>query len=254
MGNTAAQLEEIAWLRQLQRGQILHFDPKGDDYKIVQVLGDLVGASNIAVLVDGTGIGLSNFTADLVSRAQVVMDAVGAGTAAIAWLGYDAPNANVLGAQERPAREGGRLLAEFVNGLGRYNSRASRTVIGHSYGSAVVGAAMANGLRADNVIHSGSPGIGVGSIAATGFGGNVYNARAAWDVPVNARLCFGELVEICPFDPHGSPPDFMAGVRPLAVGAASGHNAYYRGTSLASIAAVVDGTARLNSAGFWGAP
>lgn len=259
VGNTPAQLAEIGLLEKLLGRQILQFDPTGNDYKIVEVFGDLIGARNLAVVVGGTNQGLHNWDSEAAPRARAIRNAAGKDdTAVIAWLGYDAPNSAFMGGQESPAREGGRRLASFVNGLSSFNAGARTTVIGHSYGSSVVGAAMASGLRAGNVVHTGSPGIGVNSIGETGYGGNVWVARGEGETGL---FSVGSWIGVCAYttchevNPHGPDPYDFAGVRRLLTDA-TGHKYFRPGSlSLEGIAGVVNGTARYySSSGMWGAP
>ena len=104
------------------------------------------------------------------------------------WMGYDRPMDLSRAAFPQPAYSGADRLDAFENG-----QRASHvgppsvdTVIGHSYGSTVVGAAAAGGrhLDADNVIAVGSPGMLVDRAGRLNLhpGGNVYVMRAAHDM------------------------------------------------------------------------
>jgi hypothetical protein len=104
------------------------------------------------------------------------------------WMGYDRPMDLSRAAFPQPAYSGAGRLDAFENG-----QRASHvgppsvdTVIGHSYGSTVVGAAASGGrhLEADNVIAVGSPGMLVDRAGRLNLpaGGNVYVMRAAHDM------------------------------------------------------------------------
>ena len=56
------------------------------------------------------------------------------------------------------ARGGGHRLHRFVDGLGLQPDQRV-VLVGHSYGSTTVGAALLDGVRADDVVVAGSPGV-----------------------------------------------------------------------------------------------
>ncbi|WP_327122283.1 alpha/beta hydrolase family protein [Streptomyces sp. NBC_01341] len=114
-------------------------------------------------------------------------------SAAIAWLGYDAPQAidglsSLAVAGEGRAEEGGRRLGEFTAGLAATNEHRDPhlTAIGHSYGSRTVGAAtqQGGGLEGvDDIVLVGSPGVGVDRAEDLGVGpGHVFVGAADNDV------------------------------------------------------------------------
>ncbi|UUZ61763.1 alpha/beta hydrolase family protein [Nocardioides sp. B-3] len=107
----------------------------------------------------------------------------GESAATIAWMGYDAPSWNPENALDWPgdgvdmgsvitedkAEAGGKLLADFVDGLRATDTidvengdnKSNLTVIGHSYGSTTAAhAAHDHGLDADALTLIGSPGAG----------------------------------------------------------------------------------------------
>ncbi len=122
----------------------------------------------VAIQVPGTGNDLSNFDEQLtrVDRLQQAADDRGPkNTAVIAWLGYDAPEFdNSMGTTGRADPAGGDLRS-FTHGLRQTHQgeRAHMTVLGHSYGSTVVGsgASHGGGLDADDIVVVGSPGMTV---------------------------------------------------------------------------------------------
>ena len=79
------------------------------------------------------------------------------------WVGYDRPMTLSEAAWPDRARRGGAALDSWMDGLhaSHRGSDAVDTVIGHSYGSTLVGGAATGGhhLAADNVIAVGSPGM-----------------------------------------------------------------------------------------------
>lgn len=91
---------------------------------------------------------------------------------AVSWQGYDAPaDVATAGSSTAPARAHAADLRTFAAGLDAVERRdgddAPHVAVGYSYGSAVLGAAAEDpgGLAADRMIHVGSPGAGVDSIA-----------------------------------------------------------------------------------------
>ncbi|MEU0149041.1 alpha/beta hydrolase [Streptomyces sp. NPDC006288] len=113
-------------------------------------------------------------------------------SAAIAWLGYDAPQAvdgfsSLAVAGSERAVEGGRGLGEFTAGLAATNEHGDPhlTAIGHSYGSRTVGAAtqQGGGLQGvDDIVFVGSPGVGVDRAEDLGVGnGHVFVGAAEND-------------------------------------------------------------------------
>ncbi|MFB4422997.1 alpha/beta hydrolase [Streptomyces sp. QL37] len=114
-------------------------------------------------------------------------------SAAIAWLGYDAPQAiDGLGtlavALDGRAVEGGKRLNEFASGLTatNINDDPHFTAIGHSYGSRTVGAATQQGEGipgVDDIVLVGSPGVGVDRAEDLGVGkSHVFVGAAENDV------------------------------------------------------------------------
>jgi pimeloyl-ACP methyl ester carboxylesterase len=83
----------------------------------------------------------------------------------VLWLDYDAPDFVDEAASARRAEAGAPALRRFQEGLRATHDGGPpprQTVVGHSYGSLLVGKAAADaGLPADNVVFVGSPGVGV---------------------------------------------------------------------------------------------
>lgn len=131
-------------------------------------LGDVDRARHVAVLVPGMGQDAGHGVAETVERAARLRRQAGResieSSAVVAWLGYPAP-----GWREVPfatvARAGGRLLADDLTALaaGRTADGGEPphvTLVGHSYGSTVVGAAVrARPRLADDLVLLGSPGV-----------------------------------------------------------------------------------------------
>jgi pimeloyl-ACP methyl ester carboxylesterase len=228
--------------------QILGYQPGGDG-RIIEVVGDLTSATRIAVLVPGSDTTLSDFDGGLggvqrrapARQARQLLAASGPGTAVVAWLGYDTPKGIGRAAiRSEWAESGAGALVRFVDGLVVQCPHATVTVIGHSYGTVVLGhAARRLPAAVTDLVAIGSPGMDV--------------SRAS-DLHTNARVWAGS-------DPtdwtlrlpnirilgagHGTNPTAAGfGARPLRVGDAAGHDGYFvSGTdALASIASVVAGS------------
>ncbi|MFF1818708.1 alpha/beta hydrolase [Kribbella sp. NPDC058245] len=215
--------------------QFLSVDPLGQG-RAVEVHGDLEQAQNVAVLVPGMGNSLETFRGQS-DRADLIRTEAGPGTATIAWLDYDSPQGFVEAASKQAALDGGPRLATFLTDL-RELTDATTTLVGHSYGTDVVGQALLNGGRADRVVLTGSPGI------------TKYVDEAADFVQLPTRL----YVERAPGDYvsysewHGpDPATFPDAIRMATNGdeavSVHWHNEYYRVNSeaLRNIGRVVRG-------------
>ncbi|MFG2097208.1 alpha/beta hydrolase [Streptomyces sp. NPDC048612] len=146
---------------------VLGIDTKGDGRALVSQ-GNPDTARNVAVQVPGTDNDLVNLDEqiDRVGRLQEAAQAKGgANTAVVSWLGYDAPEVDGSMATTGRAEPAGDDLRNFTHGLreSHQGERTHMTVLGHSYGSTVVGvgASHGGGLDADDVVVVGSPGMAV---------------------------------------------------------------------------------------------
>lgn len=150
-----------------QPALLLGFDSSGTGRAIV-AMGNPDTATNVATYVPGTTANLGGVTTDLMWSDRMVQAARDAGspaTAAITWLGYDAPQQIFPDAAEDRWADGAKQdLDRFQDGLraAHEGTQAHNTVIGHSYGTTVVGHAARDGdLNADDVVFVASPGVGV---------------------------------------------------------------------------------------------
>jgi hypothetical protein len=170
----------------LSSRDFLFFDPSGDG-RGIQVVGDLVHATRIAVVVPGAGNTLSNFDSvkgpgggaeALYTQAQD-LGAHGS-LAVIGWLGYDPPSVDSIHVTTLGhAEAGARALKSFLNELKTVN-KAPVTLLCHSYGSVVCGQA-AHNVKVTDIAVFGSPGMGVGSVADLNTGARVWAGRGAND-------------------------------------------------------------------------
>jgi hypothetical protein len=158
-------------------------------------IGNPDTARRNAIFVPGTGQDLSRlpfseekslimYTAALAADPSLKPEDVAVTT----WMGYDRPMDLAHAAFPENAYGGADGLDAFENGLraSHVGPRSIDTVIGHSYGSTVVGAAASGGHRldVDNVIAIGSPGMLVDRAGRLDLNAdtNVYAMRAANDI------------------------------------------------------------------------
>jgi hypothetical protein len=221
-------------------GQYLLFDPRGNG-RVAEVFGDLATADRIAVLVPGasnrasnfwTGVGHRSYRAPATQAANLYHAASGlvpgGRLAVIAWLGYDAPQGlDPAQAREDLARTGAAELLRLVAGLTTIRPQATITLLGHSYGSTVLGLAAARlPHQVTDLAVFGSPGMGV---------------RTATDLHTRARVWAGQSAH----DPirwvpgirlfglgHGTKPaDPTFGARPFPTRDVPDHDHYLAPTT-----------------------
>ncbi|WP_406123187.1 alpha/beta hydrolase [Streptomyces sp. NBC_00989] len=191
---------------------LLGFSTEGDGRAIV-ANGNPDTADHTAVYVPGTTAELGNIDGNMNRMANVwhtANDAAdGKAVSTITWLGYDAPDSVVKDAPfEHYAYDGAPAFRNFMDGLDTSHSGdspAHTTVIAHSYGTTLVGAAAETGhLNADDVVFAGSPGVKVsGADEMDVPKGHVWNEEAEGDpVPDLGRWGHGGDRFIIPSDPH----------------------------------------------------
>ncbi|SEH00967.1 Alpha/beta hydrolase [Nonomuraea solani] len=143
--------------------QFLALSRTGDG-QAIEVVGDLATARTIIVYVPGSGQSLSSFDSSFEGPGRAARalhreaTTIAPGVAVIGWLGYDPPdliNPEILTIW--PAERGASRLRTFVRAL---PARARVSLVCHSYGSVVCGQA-APGLPVDDLVVTGSPGMGV---------------------------------------------------------------------------------------------
>lgn len=190
---------------------LLGFSAKGDGKAIVAV-GDPDHARHTAVFVPGMGVGIEDVRHEVDRVRDLWTAARGVGgrrdTSTITWLGYDTPDSLTHALNPDPAKEAAPQLGKFVGGLRANHSPASGdhvTVIGHSYGSLVVGEAARSpgGLRADDIVAVGSPGMHAHDAAQFGVGReHVWVARAEGDaVPLVGGMAYtAPVIGVTPTD------------------------------------------------------
>ncbi|MFJ8742733.1 alpha/beta hydrolase [Embleya sp. NPDC127516] len=146
---------------------LMGFSAKGDGRAIVAI-GNPDTAAHTAVYVPGTGAGLARIGSH-VSRMRSLwlaarQESRSGGVSTITWIGYDAPDTLAHAISTSSANEAAPAFVRFLRGVGVTQGISSNnhvTVIGHSYGSVVVGQAAhySGGLVAQDVVVVGSPGL-----------------------------------------------------------------------------------------------
>jgi len=220
----------------------------GNGYR-VEVVGDPATAGHIAVLVPGADTTPSTFDTGLGGvlrrapgwQAHQLATAAGPGTAVVAWLGYDPPDGvNRSAVRSERGEAGAVALVAYLDRLATQYPHATVTVIGHSYGTVVLGHAAAHlPSTVTDLVAIGSPGMDVGRVADLGTHARVWAGSDAsdWTLRLPDLRILGSG--------HGTNPTRTRfGALPLDVHDAPGHDGYFvPGTaSLASLARVVDGT------------
>lgn len=139
--------------------QVVLFDLDGGRY--AEVAGDLSRATSVGVLVPGTGAGVGPTDGTFDRAEEFARAAKPSGSlAVISFVGGPMPQHVLTGSTRNSFADSvGPGLARFVSGIDHVPG-ATVTVVGHSYGGAVVGAAETAGMQVDRVLHVESAGIG----------------------------------------------------------------------------------------------
>jgi hypothetical protein len=160
---------------------LLRLDTGGDG-RVVLAVDNPDHADNILTYVPGTGAGLGTLAVGLQRTADMAGDATRAApdqrTAAVYWLDYDAPGSLPAATSTRYADGATDQLRRYAEGMRVTSDGARHTVLGHSYGSTVIGHTAAGGLSADSLVFVGSPGVGVDSASQLLIDGDP--AEDAW--------------------------------------------------------------------------
>lgn len=162
--------------------ELLHvivYDPTAHDGDggVAVGLGDPDTADHVSVTVPGltteTDSLLGNLD-DLDDLYDAAVDADRGEVASVYWGDYDAPSGlttdplDYLGVvDDAKAEVGGERLADFLDQLAASDrgDAAHLTAIGHSYGSATLGQALADGIAVDDAVVVGSPGVPAATVA-----------------------------------------------------------------------------------------
>lgn len=216
--------------------------------------GDPSQARDLAVAVPGTtaGPGDPKLKQAAALRRQMDHDDPHGSHATVEWVDYDAPDTlhDMRITDPALARDGATRLVGDVAGwraaaaLCPTGTDQHVTVIGHSYGSTLVGIAGQHGLAADDIAVVGSPGVGASSASQLSAGsGHVWVGSAEHDPVV--QVTKGEWFTadnsaVGPYDKGFGARQFAAG-NPLFQGNA--HSAYYTpgSASLHNLGAIATG-------------
>ncbi|MBD0742005.1 alpha/beta hydrolase [Streptomyces sp. CBMA152] len=182
----------------LPEAYLLGFDTQGNGHAIV-ANGNPDTAQHTAVYVPGTKSKLEGASGDINRMTSVWREsqgmAPGQSVSTITWIGYDAPQSIVPEAMEKSwAHDGSPKLNQFLDGLQTTQGGADKshtTVIGHSYGSTVVGDASNRGeLAADDIVVAGSPGMLAGDAGDLDVGKKHVWSEATGDdlVPAGGKV------------------------------------------------------------------
>lgn len=182
---------------------LLDFNTGGAGHAIV-ACGDPDTAKNVAVYVPGLGTSSNStqFSYDVQHTENMTMQAdtdTGVNdTSTILWLGYNAPQLSASTSAFAVAGTGDATdavpaLTSFLSTLHTANQNLQNlTLIGHSYGSLVVGeTAQQSHLPVDNIVLIGSPGVEVNKASGLNIDPNHVWAGAASGDPVAQLGYFG---------------------------------------------------------------
>ncbi|MEU8837682.1 alpha/beta hydrolase [Streptomyces roseus] len=167
-GMDAIQKRFDSYTSESNRPYLLGFDGADMGRAIVSI-GNPDTADNVVTYVPGTFAELASIDGDIGRAAALQTEAErqdpAHSTASIVWLGYDAPQGIMTDATETKWADDAREpLGNFVQGIAEANHHgAKQTLLGHSYGTLVVGETMSMhvDLPVENAIMVGSPGVGV---------------------------------------------------------------------------------------------
>jgi hypothetical protein len=210
-----------------QPAYLLGINPDNAGQAIIAI-GNPDHAANVATYVPGTFAGLDGIDTDI-NRADLMgltaRKVNPVPTSVIAWVGYDAPQSILPDAASTSfADHAETALHNFQDGLGVSHDPGpvNNTVIGHSYGTTVVGQTSRDlGLNADNVVMVASPGVGVDhadqlhldGVPADQTSHHVYSTAAPTDpIPIVTNFRAPELDGVDPLGPDPT-TDWFGGER-----------------------------------------
>ncbi|NGO70462.1 alpha/beta hydrolase [Streptomyces boncukensis] len=161
----------------LPEAYLLGFDPEGEgDGKVILANGNPDTADHRAVYVPGTGTDISKIGGDLGRGEDMWREshkmAPGKNVSVISWFDYNAPDTIPQATSGSYAEKAGPRLQNFLEGAEAAQPGSSHTtVMGHSYGSTVIGeSAKHHRIPADDIVVAGSPGMQVGHARDLGVG------------------------------------------------------------------------------------
>lgn len=210
--------------------QLLTLDISDPNQLLAAVaVGDVDAADHVAVFTPGMNTTVASSLShhdDSMSRLQqeALTQLAAAGreesVAAVAWLGYEAPQGLVQAISRSRADAGAESLASFFDGIAA--SRADDphvTALGHSYGSTTTGLALQRTSVADDAVFFGSPGLGTDDIGDLNVpDGHSYVLENTWDAVADTGV-------------FGTDPNQLDGVHNLETGEATIDGRVYHGST-----------------------
>jgi Alpha/beta hydrolase len=147
---------------------LLGLDTAGDGRAIL-AMGDPDHADNVLTYVPGMNVRLDDHIDRSLDSVAAMAQAAAAAdparsTSAVLWLGYDTPDTLLEAASAQAAHDARTALHDFQDGLAATHEGkiGEQSVVGYSYGALVVGETARDvGLRADDLVFVGAPGVGV---------------------------------------------------------------------------------------------
>ena len=224
---------------------LIAYDPGGPDGQTGAAIsyGNPDTAANTAVTVPGTGTSVADL-GPTGQRARDLYATMGGSRAVVLWVDGAEPQTLPAAALDSYAAADAPRLVHDITGLRAAHDQATGahghlTLIGHSYGSYIAGRAMTAGAGADDVIVTGSPGVGVDHAKDLGIDPHhVWSGQAGDDPIMFAARRFTP-------DPltGNNPSDSAFGGQHIDVDGSHGHGQYYRpgSESLINIAQIANG-------------
>ena len=167
--------------RQLALGvgrRFLRIDARGHG-AAVEIFGDLSRAEHIAVIVPGMTNSLHDYDRNARVKGrdlEAAMRSRNPDVAVVSWLGYRTPDLSVRGLLEGAtsgrARTGAGALVADLELIRRMAPRSHITIVGHSYGSVVVGETLKSRVLSARV-----DALGIGDVAVVGSPGMNVSSR-----------------------------------------------------------------------------
>ncbi|WP_064458309.1 alpha/beta hydrolase [Streptomyces hygroscopicus] len=182
------RFDETGGKKHIPEAYLLGFDPEKNDGRVIMATGNPDTADHTAVYVPGTKTHIGSIGGDLDRGERLWAESnklsPNSKVSTITWLGYDAPDAIPDARHDKYAAAAAPHLRQFLDGNRAAHEAATgghahTTVIGHSYGSTVIGDATKShtsydphggALPVDDIIAAGSPGMQVGHASDLGIG------------------------------------------------------------------------------------